>query len=109
MSARCQSIRPLANDFITLYQSPDPQRLFSYSPGIARLESGRLVASIDLGGPGAADLPEPKYQRGEMGWSWQGKVYTSDDGGASRSTSPSCTPVPLWPADRSTSWAMPET
>ena len=24
--------------------------------------------------------PEPKYQRGEMGWAWQGKVFTSDDG-----------------------------
>jgi len=76
------TIHPLANDYITLYASPDPQRLFAYSPGIARLENGRLLATIDLGGPGAAELPEPKYQRGEMGWSWQGKVYTSDDGGA---------------------------
>ncbi len=82
MTADSNAVCPLANEFVTLYQSPDPQRLFSYSPGIARLESGRLVASIDLGGPGAADLPEPKYQRGEMGWSWQGKVYISDDGGA---------------------------
>jgi len=32
------------------------------------------VATLDLGGPGAAELPEPKYQRGEMGWSWQGKL-----------------------------------
>ncbi len=75
------NIHPLANDFITLYESPDPQRLCAYSPGIARLENGRFVATIDLGGPGAAELPEPKYQRGEMGWSWQGKVFTSDDGG----------------------------
>ncbi len=73
---------PLANDFVPLHESPDPQRLFAYSPGIARLEGGRLVATLDLGGPGAAELPEPKYQRSEMGWSWQGKVHTSDDGGA---------------------------
>ncbi len=78
-----RSIRPLADEFVTLYASPDPQRLFAYSPGIVRLASGRLVATLDLGGPGAADLPEPKYQRGEMGWSWQGRIFTSDDGGAS--------------------------
>jgi hypothetical protein len=81
MTAHAQAIHPLADDFVTLHESPDPQRLFAYSPGIARLANGRLVATIDLGGPGAAELPEPKYQRGEMGWSWQGKVFTSDDGG----------------------------
>jgi hypothetical protein len=57
---------PLANDFITLYESPEPQRLFSYSPGIARLANGRLIATLDLGGPGAAELPEPKYPRGDL-------------------------------------------
>lgn len=51
-----------------LYESPDPQRVFGYSPGIVRLASGRLVASIDIGGPGAADPPGVKRQRGEMGW-----------------------------------------
>jgi len=75
------TIRPLADDFVTVFESPTPDRVFAYSPGIARLDSGRLVATIDLGGPGAAELPAPKYQRGETGWSWQGKVYTSDDGG----------------------------
>ena len=74
-------MHPFANDFITLYSSPEPQRLFAYSPGIARLPNGWLVATLDLGGPGATELPEPKYPRGEMGWSWQGKVFTSDDGG----------------------------
>ncbi len=56
------TIHPLANDFVTLYASLAPQRLFAYSPGIARLDHGRLVATLDLGGPGAAELPEPKYQ-----------------------------------------------
>jgi len=74
-------MHPLADDFVTLYESPDPQRLFCYSPGIVRLPSGRLVATLDLGGPGATDMPEPKYQRGEMGWSWQGQIHTSDDRG----------------------------
>ncbi|OPZ31038.1 MAG: hypothetical protein BWZ02_00426 [Lentisphaerae bacterium ADurb.BinA184] len=75
------AVRPLADDFTALYSSPDPERLFAYSPGIVRLDGGRLVATLDLGGPGAAGLAGPKYGRGEMGWSWQGKVFTSDDGG----------------------------
>ncbi len=64
-----------------LYESPDPQSVFAYSPGIVRLGSGRLVATLDLGGPGAKDLSGVKWVRGEMGWSWQGRVFTSDDGG----------------------------
>lgn len=81
MSVHTAGIRPLANDFVPVFKSPDPQRVFAYSPGIVRLDSGRLVATIDLGGPGAANLPGTKYCRGEMGWSWQGRVYISDDGG----------------------------
>jgi hypothetical protein len=77
------TIRPLAADFVPLFESPDPQHIFAYSPGIARLSSGRLVATLDLGGPGAVDLPGPKWQRGENGWSWQGRVFTSDDQGRS--------------------------
>jgi len=75
-------MHPLANDFVTLYESPDPQRIFAYSPGLARLAGGRLVATFDLGGPGADALPGTKRQGGENGWTQQGKAYTSDDGGA---------------------------
>jgi hypothetical protein len=82
MSQHPHAIRPLANDAVTLFASPDPARLYAYSPGIARLPSGRLIATCDLGGPGASDLPGPTYQRGEMGWSWQGRVMSSDDDGA---------------------------
>ncbi len=73
------SVRPLANDFVTLFESPDPANLSCYSPGIARLDSGRLVASFDLGGPGMKDWPEPKGLR--YGRLKQTKLYTSDDGG----------------------------
>ena len=34
-------VRPLAEDYATLYASPDPQRLFCYSPGIVRLPGRR--------------------------------------------------------------------
>jgi len=77
-----RALRPLANDFVTLYESPNPKRIFSYSPGITRLDSGRLVATIDLGGPGVSKLDGVKFERGKKD-DWQGRVYTSDDGGQS--------------------------
>ncbi len=75
------SICPLANDCVTVFESPEPQHIFPRSPGLARLESGRLVASFDLGGPGMKDWPEPKGIR--YGHPVQTKAYTSDDGGVS--------------------------
>ncbi len=75
------TIHPLANDFVPLYRSPDPERLFVYSPGLVRLDSGRLVATLDIGGPGGADLPDPIFRCGETGCCRQGKVLTSDDRG----------------------------
>jgi hypothetical protein len=79
MTATAQQIRPMANDFVTVYESPDPQCVFPRSPGLARLDGGRLVASFDLGGPGMKAWPEPKGIR--YGNPVQTKVYTSDDGG----------------------------
>jgi hypothetical protein len=81
MTATVQPIRPLADDFVTVYESPSPQTLYAYSPGIARLGSGRLVATIDLGGPGVKDWPGVIWARPGRGDYWQGRVYTSDDGG----------------------------
>ncbi len=75
------AIKPLADDFTTLFESPDPQRLFAYSPGIVRLASGRLVATIDLGGPGIKEWPGLKWERPGRGDEWQGRVYSSDDHG----------------------------
>jgi len=76
-----KSISPLANDCVTVFESPDPQHLFPRSPGLARLDNGRLVASFDLGGPGMKAWPEPKGIR--YGNPVQTRVYTSDDGGMS--------------------------
>jgi hypothetical protein len=47
-----ERLRELAPEYVALYESPDPQRIFSYSPGIVRLDRRRLVATIDIGGPG---------------------------------------------------------
>lgn len=75
-------VRPVAQEHTVVYASPDPRRIYCYSPGLAKLPSGRLVATLDLGGPGVAELPGPKWERGESGYAWQGKALTSDDGGA---------------------------
>jgi len=76
-----ERVKPLANDYVTVFESPSPETVYTYSPGILRLESGRLIATIDLGGPGMKDWPEPKGIR--YGKPVQGKVFISDDGGNS--------------------------
>ncbi len=71
----------LADDFVTLFTSPDPKNVYAYTPGIIRLSSGRLIATMDVGGPGVKDLPGPKGLRGEGPHPWQGIIFISDDGG----------------------------
>ncbi len=83
MSRDTESQRPLADDHVTVFESPDPQRVFAYSPGLARLSGGRLVATLDLGGEGVADLSGRRFRHPRTGAAWQGRVYTSDDGGQS--------------------------
>jgi len=73
-------VRPLANDFVRVYESPDPNNIYTYSPGIVVLPSGRLVATLDLSGPGIGNLPGPK-QIIEHEQEWFGKVFVSDDQG----------------------------
>lgn len=79
MAGEDRRVRPLAPDFATVCASPDPDRVFCYSPGLAALPGGRLVATTDWGGPGVTELEGPKYRRGDR--EWQGRIYTSDDGG----------------------------
>lgn len=69
----------LANDHVVVYESPDARRIYAYSPGIARLDSGRLVATMDQGGAGVAELPGARMDAD--GQVWRGKVFTSDDRG----------------------------
>jgi len=69
----------LADKFVKIYESPDPKQVYCYSPGIARCPTGRLIATMDQGGPGVGKLPGVKRKRGR--WLWRGKVFTSDDHG----------------------------
>jgi len=72
-------VRPLADDFVTVCESPDPENVYCYTPGLARLNSGRLIATMDFGGKG--------WKKDEP----CGRVFTSDDHGktwAKRGTFP---------------------
>ena len=62
-----------------VYRSQRPKTLYAYSPGIMRLPSGRLIATMDVGGPGMQTMEGVKCFR--SGRWWQGKVFCSDDGG----------------------------
>ena len=36
-------VKPLAPDAVTVWESTDPETQYSCSPGVCRLENGRLV------------------------------------------------------------------
>lgn len=74
-------VRPLADDFVIVCSSPDPQQVYCGTPGLALLPSGRLLATMDMFGPGVASLPEPKGLRRVKRSYHTGKVFTSDDRG----------------------------
>jgi hypothetical protein len=80
MAAPSAARRPmlLANEFSVLRKSPDPARVQVYSPGLARLESGRLLATCDVST--ASDMHVPGAQL-EGGKTWVHEIYTSDDHG----------------------------
>ena len=64
-----------------LYRSPTPESVYAYSPGVCVLPSGRIVATMDLGGPGVAELDGVKGTIGKI--QVKGKIFISDDGGES--------------------------
>ena len=66
-----------------LFESPDALNVYCYSPSLARIETGRLIATFDLGGPGVKDLPGAKSTHGDFRLCNQGKIFVSDDHGES--------------------------
>ncbi|MDF1512842.1 MAG: sialidase family protein [Anaerolineae bacterium] len=73
--------RPLAQNHVIVCQSPDPQTISVYSPGLCRLKSGRLIATTDWGGTGVHSLAGHKMTLDGGQRYWQGQVYISDDHG----------------------------
>lgn len=93
-------IRPLAQDHIVIDRSSDPEQIYLGTPGIARLNDGRLVATLDQFGPGVKNLTR---EDGSTGFAMLGKIFTSDDGGRTwtfRSTFPFCHARPFIAGDR---------
>jgi len=68
-------VEPLAQDYKVLARSPDPANIYCYTPGLAICPSGRIVATMEFGGKGAKNLPEPEKGSG------RGRLFTSDDHG----------------------------
>ncbi len=67
--AAANPIRPLANDFVAVGESPDPQNSPLYTPAILALPGGRLVAAYERAGPARANNAPYAF------------VLTSDDHG----------------------------
>lgn len=67
-------VRPLAQEHVALWQSPDPHHIFGYTPGICRLDSGRLVATYEISSRGKKIGPDGQAVH-------EGRVLTSDDQG----------------------------
>lgn len=76
-----RKIRPLADDYVSIVESPDPSSIFCFSPGITVTETGRLIVTMDFGGPGVADYYgiEPKQDI----YAFTGRIFVSDDKGKS--------------------------
>ncbi|HOJ34454.1 MAG TPA: sialidase family protein [Candidatus Hydrogenedentes bacterium] len=69
---------PIVADETIVYESPDPATVYAYSPGLAILPNGRLVATMDQGGPGTLTRDDIPRIDGRV---WRGRIYTSDDHG----------------------------
>ncbi len=75
------SIRPIANDFVKVTTSPDPQNIYCYSPGICVLQNGRIIATMDHGGVGVVNLKGSVADNWGSGKHILGRAFASDDGG----------------------------
>jgi hypothetical protein len=69
-------IKPLADDYVTLYKSPDANKVPLYDPGIAVCPNGRLIGTFSIAGLGSEEVEIKEGKRSE-----QGRIYTSDDDG----------------------------
>lgn len=74
------AMQPIASEKI-IFTSPSPEDVYCFSPDILALPSGRLLASLDLGGPGVVNVPGPRCNWGDWGLGNQCRVLASDDGG----------------------------
>ena len=71
-------IKPLAQDFQKIAESPDPKTIYAYTPGLAALPNGGLILTMEFGGPG---VPGSLPRAARFGRPHLGSAYLSHDGG----------------------------
>ena len=74
-------------------ESPRPDSIFLYTPGIVEGFDGRLIVSVDYGGPGTYLLDGPKSDFGDFKAGNQIRVLLSDDNGKSWRETPNRIPM----------------
>lgn len=66
---------------VVIAESPAPDSVFLYTPGIIEGFDGRLVVSVDYGGPGTSVLDGPRSDFGDYKSGNQIRILLSDDKG----------------------------
>lgn len=66
-----------------VYRSPDPRAIKVGRPGLCALPSGKLVAAVELSGPGVKELPGPKGRWPQNQHLVQTHLFVSGDRGQS--------------------------
>ena len=74
-------------------ESPAPDSIYLYTPGILEGFDGRFVVSIDYGGPGSYKLDGPKSDFGDFKAGNQIRVLLSDDKGKTWRETPNRIPM----------------
>ncbi|MBR4755616.1 MAG: hypothetical protein IK076_01590 [Bacteroidales bacterium] len=74
-------------------ESPNPDSVYLYTPGIVEGFDGRLVVTVDYGGPGTYILDGPKSGRGDFKAGNQVRVLLSDDNGKTWRETPTRLPM----------------
>ncbi|MBP3269177.1 MAG: exo-alpha-sialidase [Bacteroidales bacterium] len=78
---------------VTIAESPAPDSVFLYTPGIVEGFDGRLVVSVDYGGPGTSVLDGSKSDFGDYKTGNQIRVLLSDDEGKTWRETPARIPM----------------
>ncbi len=74
-------IRPLADDYVVLQESSDPDSIYLGTPGLALIDKNRIIATMDFFGPGVKNMPGIKGIRKGYYTHTKGRIKTSDDHG----------------------------
>ncbi len=85
-------MKTIADETI-LFESPDPAGIYCYSPALCHGFNGRIIAALDLGGPGTTALPGRRSTTGDAASGNQVRIFFSDDKGNSWRQSSSTPPM----------------